>query len=385
MPEPAGATSPGDRDVHVWAITALALLLLVLAALLDAGRSLPGLAAAVVIVLASNMAIYRRSIRRLRQDAASAGQLVEHHLSLDESMDARLQEAVGETESAALALIGQVRKIHDSAATLVNYLEHSALRSGGMEQEINGSVDAIANIGKFIQDLPELISHDMAGIHAASDEIEQLGGLIVMIKDIGRQTELLALNAAIEAARAGEAGRGFAVLAAEVRNLSQRSTQAAATIDEGLRKARLTVQNGLKFRFLEESAQQLHEATTVVDSIRSLQEGYDDMRQFYKTLFAVVMQHNTSLAQDIAEVLGQIQFQDVVRQRVERVASAAARRNALLLEFSQGLGGAGHGLLDMPEKMRQLAQDYLEQENCHAGLGAGSGVGEEDAPKFELF
>jgi len=123
----------------------------------------------------------------------------------------------------------------------------------------------------------------------------------------------------------------------------------------------------------------------VVESIRRLQDNYEDIRQYYKTLLSVAMQHNTSLANDIADVLGQIQFQDVVRQRVERVTGAATRRNDLLLEFVQRLRARDAVLTTIPGKLQLLVQDYLEQEMRHASTGTEAGSTGKDLPKFELF
>jgi methyl-accepting chemotaxis protein len=277
------------------------------------------------------------------------------------------------SEVSVLTIIDRARQMNDIAATLYHYLNSLAPNARALDAEIQQGVCSISEIGRFVQDLPTSIHHNMARIQGVIEEIKQLEGLAVSIKDISRQTNLLALNAAIEAAHAGDAGRGFAVVADEVRALAVRATTAANTIETGLNRTLSAVECSLQLNLLGDFGKQLEQAAHIVDTIHRLEEYYEDMCQFYKMLLTVVTQHNTGLVKQIGGVLNPLQYQDVVSQRLVRLQTTLSQRSALC-EAQSG------DVLTLPDALRQLLEQYQMDETHHTSCAQPAGV-----PSLEFF
>ncbi|MEX5546067.1 methyl-accepting chemotaxis protein [Pseudomonas pergaminensis] len=132
---------------------------------------------------------------------------------------------------------GSMQRMEDAMGHIAVHVEQAVDHAGKASQQILRGQESVGRAQQEITQLATRLSGTHDTVQGLALQTEQIGTVLEVISSIANQTNLLALNAAIEAARAGEQGRGFAVVADEVRNLAQRtaiSTQEIKTIIEGL-------------------------------------------------------------------------------------------------------------------------------------------------------
>ncbi len=248
----------------------------------------------------------QRTIRQIIDAAAPLGQVSKDLYQLTQGSEENAKSQQHHTDSISrdiLTMTGSIQEVAQRSRQASDEA-NSAARQAATAREHVGSLST------GINDLGDSVMGAVKAMEQLEEETQEVGSVLTVIRSIAEQTNLLALNAAIEAARAGEQGRGFAVVADEVRNLAQKTAASTAEIQQIIQRLQnsantvlnVMTSNGEKSRAsIERSieATQLLEAIArTVNQIDELNAGIAQFTQEQIGLSSSIQQETQVLQQD---------------------------------------------------------------------------------------
>jgi methyl-accepting chemotaxis protein len=260
------------------------------------------------------------------------------------TMNEKTLTNVAKTQSEILSIAAAIEELARSADTIRNSANDALTVSKHANSVTHDSQEAMAESETKMQDLNQSIQKSVEEVLQLKVSGNNIGSLLGVIKAVAEQTNLLALNAAIEAARAGEQGRGFAVVADEVRALAQRTQDSTRDINQVINSIQIGTQQAA-------DNMELCEKATAI----AMGKNHDVSHALQETIVQCFNDLNEVSTHIAHSTLEQSQAVESLNQNIQAISDLADSTACAATESSQ----CGDRVLSMSKELRTTAAKFI--------------------------
>ncbi|WP_290703342.1 methyl-accepting chemotaxis protein [Amphritea sp.] len=281
----------------------------------------------------SMLRTFHNSIEHVVQSIEMLGQCSHHINEISEMANTGTAKQISRAEAVTNAMIAMDGATQNVSATA----DVTIKASDKALQETRSGVEITSGTVKKIESLQQQIQHATEVIVQLEQQSYNIDAVLSVIQDIAEQTNLLALNAAIEAARAGEQGRGFAVVADEVRTLSQRTQNATVEINGIIGSLQQNAKGaaqvmGQASKETESNVKEVQETSAVLFNIQKEMEAITETNH---SISESVKQSGAATLEIEGAVNEINEGSEHAKDRVVRLSSIAVQLNNLATELNK--------------------------------------------------